>query len=173
MPAQSTIITRPEAVRWLATDHRVDHQHHEERREQAEHVDEERRGSKLEDDRPHAGPERRIPLAPDEDGPNGWRSSRAREPSACASCDVDCQTRPSTTSRTVQVLARPETTTWTGPRAGPAAATRANGSGSSSNGRRRDRPPRRQGQAVPPRSGRRLRRDRTRAPPSGGGHRLR
>ena len=47
---------RPEALGRLAGDHRVDHQHHEERREQAQHVDEERRGGKLEDDRPHTGP---------------------------------------------------------------------------------------------------------------------
>ena len=45
----------------MSPDHGVDDQHHEERREKTEQVDQERRGGEPEHDRPHARPERRVP----------------------------------------------------------------------------------------------------------------
>ena len=47
--------------RGRVADHGVQHQHHEERRGQSEHVDDERGCGKLQDDRPHLRPQRRIP----------------------------------------------------------------------------------------------------------------
>ena len=53
---------RRETVRRvIAPDHDVDDQHHEKRREKTEQVDHERRGRELEDDWPHAHPERSVP----------------------------------------------------------------------------------------------------------------